>query len=61
MKSKKRKSAFTKASKYVEEEMHHMASGKHAAKHPIKNRKQAIAIGLSKARQKGIKIPKKAG
>jgi hypothetical protein len=35
--------------------MHHMRSGKHK----VKNRKQAIAIGLSKARQKGAKVPKK--
>jgi hypothetical protein len=26
---------------------------------PVKSRKQAIAIGLSKARKKGIKVPKK--
>jgi hypothetical protein len=31
--------------------MHHMRSGKH----PVKNRKQAIAIGLSKKRQKALK------
>jgi hypothetical protein len=33
--------------------MHHMAEGKH----PVKNRRQAIAIGLSKARKKGEKVP----
>ena len=27
--------------------------------HPFKNRKQAIAVGLSKARKKGAKVPKK--
>ena len=43
------------ASKEVETEMHHMKSGKH----PVKNRKQAIAIGLSKARKKGKKVPSK--
>ncbi len=32
-------------------------SGK--AKKPVKSRKQAIAIGLSKARKKGAKVPKK--
>ena len=26
---------------------------------PVKSRKQAIAIGLSKARKKGMKVPKK--
>jgi len=44
-----------KAGQEVRTEMHHMRSGKH----PVKNRKQAIAIGLSKARQKGAKVPKK--
>ena len=39
----------------VRTEMHHMRSGKHK----VKNRKQAIAIGLYKARQKGAKVPKK--
>lgn len=27
---------------------------------PVKNREQAIAIGLSKARKKGAKVPKKS-
>jgi uncharacterized protein DUF6496 len=44
-----------KASNQVRTEMHHMRSGKHK----IKSRKQAIAIGLNKAREKGAKIPKK--
>jgi hypothetical protein len=44
-----------RAGQEVRTEMHHMRSGKHK----VKNRKQAIAIGLSKARQKGIKVPKK--
>jgi hypothetical protein len=35
--------------------MHHMRSGKHK----VKNSKQAVAIGLSKARQKGAKVPRK--
>lgn len=43
------------AGQEVRTEMHHMRSGKHK----VKNRKQAIAIGLSKARQKGTKVPKK--
>ncbi len=42
-----------KAQREVRTEMHHMKSGKH----PVKNRKQAIAIGLSKARRKGAKVP----
>lgn len=44
-----------KASSSVRTEMRHMRSGKHK----VKNRKQAIAIGLSKARQKGAKVPRK--
>lgn len=43
------------AGQEVRTEMHHMRSGKHK----VKNRKQAIAIGLSKARQKGAKVPRK--
>jgi hypothetical protein len=34
-----------------------LGSGK--AKTPVKSRKQAIAIGLSEARKKGAKVPKK--
>jgi hypothetical protein len=49
------KSASTQAGAFVREEMHHKRSGKH----PVKSRKQAIAIGLSKARKAGVKIPKK--
>lgn len=44
-----------KASSSVRTEMRHMKSGKHK----VKNRKQAVAIGLSKARQKGAKVPRK--
>jgi hypothetical protein len=33
--------------------MHHLKQGEH------KNRKQAIAIGLSKARRAGAKVPRK--
>jgi uncharacterized protein DUF6496 len=57
---KRKKKASTRAGKYVEEEIHHMKTGKHQKTHPIKSRKQAIAIGLSKARQKGIPVPKNA-
>lgn len=34
-------------------------TGKKGAGGKVKNRKQAIAIGLSKARKKGRKVPKK--
>ncbi len=47
--------ASTQAGEYVREEMHHKRSGKH----PVKSRKQAIAIGLSKARKSGVKVPKR--
>lgn len=42
------------AGKEVEKTMHEY---KHADK--FKNRKQAIAVGLSKARQKGERVPEK--
>src|SRR6185437_7640195 len=46
------KSASTQAGEFVREEMHHIRRGKHGAK----NTKQAIAIGLSKARRSGVKL-----
>ena len=49
------KSASTAAGEYVREEIGHVREGKHGAKSP----KQAIAIGLSKARRAGIPVPKK--
>jgi hypothetical protein len=49
------KSPTTAAGEFVKEEMEHIRRGKHGARSP----KQAIAIGLSKARQKGAKIPRK--
>ena len=51
------KSASTQAGEFVREEMHHIREGKHGAK----STKQAIAIGLSKARQAGVALrpPKK--
>ena len=42
-----------KAQKSVATEMRHLKKGEH------KNRKQAIAIGLSKARRAGAKVPSK--
>lgn len=50
------RSSRRKASQEVRTEMHHMKRGKHK----VKSRKQAIAIGLSKARRKGAKIPPKS-
>ena len=43
----------TQAGEFVREEMHHAREGKHE----VKSRKQAIAIGLSKARRAGVKLP----
>jgi hypothetical protein len=51
------KAATTQAGAFVGEEMRHATSGKHA----VKGRKQAIAIGLSKARRAGVKVPPKKG
>lgn len=51
----RRKSASTAAGKYVREEIRHVRKGKHGASSP----KQAIAIGLSKARRAGVRVPKK--
>src|SRR5215469_10314907 len=55
--AKEGKSPSTQAGEFVREEMDHIRAGKHGAK----NTKQAIAIGLSKARRAGVKLaaPKK--
>jgi len=50
------------ASKKVEKAMHEMKGGKlksGRSGRKVKSRKQAIAIGLSEARQEGKKVPKK--
>lgn len=47
------KSASTQAAEFVREEIHHIREGKHGAR----SAKQAIAIGLSKARRAGVKMP----
>lgn len=43
----------TQAGEFVREEMEHIREGKHGAR----STKQAIAIGLSKARRAGVKLP----
>jgi hypothetical protein len=43
----------TQAGEFVREEMHHIREGKHGAR----STKQAIAIGLSKARRAGVRLP----
>jgi Family of unknown function (DUF6496) len=52
-KSASKKKYGPKAQKEVRTEMQHLKKGEH------KNRKQAIAIGLSKARKAGAKVPRK--
>jgi Family of unknown function (DUF6496) len=52
------------AGKKVERAMHEMKRGKLRSGRSgkkVKSRKQAIAIGLSEARRKGSKVPKKRG
>ena len=48
------KSPSTQAGEFVREEIHHVREGKHGAR----STKQAIAIGLSKARRSGVKLAK---
>jgi hypothetical protein len=46
------KSPSTQAGEFVREEMHHIREGKHGAA----STRQAIAIGLSKARRAGVRL-----
>jgi Family of unknown function (DUF6496) len=46
------KAASTQAGEFVREEIEHVREGKHGAR----SAKQAIAIGLSKARRAGVKL-----
>jgi len=46
------KAPSTQAGEFVREEIHHIREGKHGAR----NTKQAVAIGLSKARRAGVKL-----
>ncbi len=43
----------TQAGEFVREEIEHVREGKHG----VRSAKQAIAIGLSKARRAGVKLP----
>jgi Family of unknown function (DUF6496) len=47
------KAPSTQAGEFVREEMDHIRQGKHGAR----SARQAIAIGLSKARRAGVKLP----
>jgi hypothetical protein len=51
------KSPSTQAGEFVREEIHHIGEGKHGAASP----KQAVAIGLSKARRAGVRLPTPTG
>jgi Family of unknown function (DUF6496) len=51
------KAPSTQAGEFVREEIHHVREGKHGAR----SAKQAIAIGLSKARRAGVALPPKPG
>jgi hypothetical protein len=52
-KARRGRSPTTQAGEFVREEIHHVREGKHGAR----SAKQAIAIGLSKARRAGVKLP----
>jgi hypothetical protein len=55
---RKGKSPGTQSGEFVREEIHHIRQGKHGAR----STKQAIAIGLSKARRAGVALrPPKRG
>lgn len=47
------KAPSTQAGEFVREEFEHVKRGKHG----VSSAKQAIAIGLSKARKAGVKLP----
>src|SRR5262245_48487811 len=51
------KSPSTAAGEFVREEIEHVREGKHGAR----SAKQAIAIGLSKARRAGVPLPRRKG
>jgi hypothetical protein len=51
--AKEGKAPSTQAGEFIREEMDHIREGKHGAR----SAKQAIAIGLSKARRAGVKLP----
>jgi hypothetical protein len=50
---RKGKAPSTQAGEFVKEEIEHIREGKHGAR----SARQAIAIGLSKARRAGVKLP----
>ena len=65
--TKRRKRRYSRgAGDEVRREMHRYkrgsaSSGRGGRAGKVKNRRQAIAIGLSKARKKGSRVPRKSG
>jgi hypothetical protein len=55
--AQKAMSPSSQAGEYVREEIEHVREGRHGAR----SAKQAIAIGLSKARRAGVKLPPPPG
>ena len=53
-KAREGRAPSTQAGEFVREEMEHIRQGKHGAR----STKQAIAIGLSKARRAGVALPR---
>jgi hypothetical protein len=51
---RKGKAPSTQAGEFVREEMEHYKEGKHGSR--VKSPKQAVAIGLSKARRSGVEL-----
>jgi len=51
------KAPTTRAGEYVREEIHHVRIGRHGAR----SARQAIAIGLDKARREGVPVPPPEG
>jgi hypothetical protein len=51
--ARKGKAPSTQAGEFVREEIHHVREGKHG----VRSSRQAIAIGLAKARKAGVKLP----
>jgi len=50
---RERKAPSTQAGEFVREEIEHVREGKHGAR----SSRQAVAIGLSKARRAGVELP----
>ena len=58
-KKRKKRKYSRSAGSDVEREMHRYKRGQAKSGRGVKSRKQAIAIGLSKARKKGKKVPRR--